>query len=402
MERNFKASKRFYIVSFIAASVLVALVVAVVYLLTTMSGHVRKLRSTTIYSEIESSAIIIREEMLVTESAHSYKILRNEGDSISIGDEVAILYPYNYESQMERICTAESELFTRMEAMLLTTYGGALPANITAYTDGINQLCEQLRAIANGESDADYAQTEAQLMQVLAARRTAMQTALGDISSLQTALDELDRLYAAFETQTAIRHLSKHNGYISFFTDTNEETLRDVSQLTVSQVKRVLSSTSVLTPETGMTYRVVTDRNKWYVAFVIDDESDSRLMPGLAYSFTIKGVEGSFQGTVVSEKDAQNGVLYVMQVQSDVQPVLTMRVVEVSIQNNATGLYVPLEYLEFASGVPYLTIKTDYGYQAIPVYIAASDGEDVIVSARDEGIQLFAGLKYRMPLEDEE
>ena len=239
-------------------------------------------------------------------------------------------------------------------------------------------------------------------MQVLAARRTAMQTALGDISSLQTALDELDRLYAAFETQTAIRHLSKHNGYISFFTDTNEETLRDVSQLTVSQVKRVLSSTSVLMPETGMTYRVVTDRNKWYVAFVIDDESDSRLMPGLAYSFTIKGVEGSFQGTVVSEKDAQNGVLYVMQVQSDVQPVLTMRVVEVSIQNNATGLYVPLEYLEFASGVPYLTIKTDYGYQAIPVYIAASDGEDVIVSARDEGIQLFAGLKYRMPLEDEE
>ena len=52
--------------------------------------------------------------------------------------------------------------------------------------------------------------------------------------------------------------------------------------------------------------------------------------------------------------------------------------------------------------VPYITIKSDYGYTPIAVYIAGSDGEDAIVSARDEKLTLFNGLRYRMPIKREE
>ena len=91
-----------------------------------------------------------------------------------------------------------------------------------------------------------------------------------------------------------------------------------------------------------------------------------------------------------------------MSVMSDVQPLLDARVVEVTIQNMATGLSVPLDYIQYSNGVPYVFIKTDYGYSPIAVYIAGANEEDAIISARDEKLKLFSGLRYRMPIEEDD
>ena len=78
------------------------------------------------------------------------------------------------------------------------------------------------------------------------------------------------------------------------------------------------------------------------------------------------------------------------------------RVVEISVQNVASGLTVPIKYIQYSNGVPYVYIKSDYGYTPIAVYIAGSDGENAIISARDEKLTLFAGLRYRMPIEEDD
>ena len=153
----------------------------------------------------------------------------------------------------------------------------------------------------------------------------------------------------------------------------------------------------------NFSYRIVTDRTKFYLAFVQSAKSPNRLMPGQTYSFTVKGIKGAYQGRILAERDAEQGVLYVMEVNSDVRPLLTTRVVEISVQNNATGLFVPTKYLQYTDGVPYIYAKsTDGTYQKVAVYIAGSDDENAIVSARDGHITLFAGLKVRMPVEDKE
>ena len=141
----------------------------------------------------------------------------------------------------------------------------------------------------------------------------------------------------------------------------------------------------------------------FYLAFVQSAKNADRLMPGLTYSFTVKGVKGAYQGRIVAERDTESGVLYVMQVNADVRPLLTTRVVEISVQNNATGLYVPTKYIQYTDGVPYIYAKTTDGtYQKVAVYIAGSDGDNAIVSARDSNILLFAGLKVRIPPEEKE
>lgn len=404
MERQLKANRRFYLIALGGIVLLVLFVVGSVYLLRKVTGNVRRLEATTIYSEIKSEAVVVRSERLITETASESRILLPEGAMVSEGDAIAVLYPYSYESTLSAICAKESGLYTHLESLIMTATGGTLPEPVVQYNAQIETVSAAMRAASNGQrSAADYAALETQMISLLEGRRNLMVSQLQDASAVQASIAELDAMKQNFETNSARTIVSELNGYISFYSDGNEENLRDVSQLTVPLVKRILNSPSIGMDNENFYYRIVTDRANWYLAFVLASTDDQRLMPGLSYSFTIKGVQGAFSGTIVTEKDTANGVLYVMQVSADVRPLLITRVVEISVQNNATGLYVPLDYIQYVEGVPYIYVKsTDGTYQRIAVYIAGSDGNDAIVSARDSTITLFAGLKVRMPIEEEE
>ncbi|MBQ9188984.1 MAG: hypothetical protein IJ138_06645 [Clostridia bacterium] len=406
MERSVKIGRRFYWIVLLAVVVVAGGVVGLVLLLQNMTGHVRRMSIKSLYSEIETSAVVIRTEQSITETASDAKIVCPSGAYVQEGDEIAVLYPYGYEAALSTICAREAELYTRMEDQLNTLGAGSIPADVRALNEEIAYLGQRMRAASHGESDAAYSELETELLSLLQRRRNAMLQQLPAASTLEGEIAALDAQYNAFETTMATRLTSGYNGYISFYTDQNEEPLKDVRQLTASQVRRVLSSTSQEVPDENFSYRIVTDRSTFYVAFVASTttaaDRSKRVMQGQTYPFTIKGIDGAFMGTVISEKDSANGILYVMQVNADVRPLLDARVVEIQIQNTATGLYVPVEYIEYSNGVPYVTIKSDYGYTPIAVYIAGSDGEDAIIAARDEKLTLFAGLRYRMPIEEDD
>lgn len=404
MERSFRATKRFYLLLFISAIALVAFVVGSVYLMKKVTGNVRKLEQMTLYTEVESEAVVVRSERLFTESASESHILLEEGALVSEGDAIAVLYPYSYESQISAICTKEAALYTHLQSLLRTASGGTLPPAVIQYNEQISAASREMRAASNGETDpVKYAQLESYLIRLQKERRDLMVSSLDNPALVESEVAEIDALRSNFETNSARTIRSEYNGYISFYSDANEENLRDVSQLTVPLIKRILNAPSISMDNENFSYRIVTDRTTFYLAFVQSAKNADRLMPGLTYSFTVKGVKGAYQGRIVAERDTESGVLYVMQVNADVRPLLTTRVVEISVQNNATGLYVPTKYIQYTDGVPYIYAKTTDGtYQKVAVYIAGSDGDNAIVSARDSNILLFAGLKVRIPPEEKE
>lgn len=404
MERSFRATKRFYLLLFISAIALVAFVVGSIYLMKKVTGNVRKLEQMTLYTEVESEAVVVRSERLFTESASESHILLEEGALVSEGDAIAVLYPYSYESQISAICTKEAALYTHLQSLLRTASGGTLPPAVIQYNEQISAASREMRAASNGETDpVKYAQLESYLIRLQKERRDLMVSSLDNPALVESEVAEVDALRSNFETNSARTIRSEYNGYISFYSDANEENLRDVSQLTVPLIKRILNAPSISMDNENFSYRIVTDRTTFYLAFVQSAKNADRLMPGLTYSFTVKGVKGAYQGRIVAERDTESGVLYVMQVNADVRPLLTTRVVEISVQNNATGLYVPTKYIQYTDGVPYIYAKTTDGtYQKVAVYIAGSDGDNAIVSARDSNISLFAGLKVRIPPEEKE
>ena len=402
-QRGFRATKRFYLLLLISAVLLVVFVVGAIYLMKRVTGNIRKLSQMTLYTEVESEAVVVRSERLFSESASESHILLEEGALVSEGDAIAVLYPYSYESTLSTICSREAALYTRMESLIRTANNNTMPNEVLQYNEQINAVTKQMRASANGDGDpVAYAKLETRLVSLLAERRALMLGHIQDQSLVADAVAELDTLKQNFETNSARTVVSEYNGYVSFYSDANEDNLRDVSQLTVPLIKRILNSPSISMDNESFNYRIVTDRTTFYLAFVQNGNSADRLMPGLTYSFTVKGVKNAYQGRIITERDTAQGVLYVMQVNADVRPLLTTRVVEISVQNNATGLYVPVEYIRFTDGVPYLYVKTtDGSFQKIAVYIAGSDGENAIVSARDGNISLFAGLKVRIPPEED-
>ena len=404
MERGFRATKRFYILFAASAVLLVVFVVAAIWLMKKVTGNVRKLEQMTLYTEVESEAVVVRSERLFTESASESHILLEEGALIAEGDPIAVLYPYSYESQISAICTKEAALYTLLQSLLRTEMGGTLPDTVISYNEQISAVSKQMRASSNGERDpVEYAKLEMRLIRLQEERRDLMVKSLKNTEQVEDAVAEIDAMRKSFETGSARTVVSEYNGYISFYSDMNEENLRDVSQLTVPLIKRILNAPSISMDNENFSYRIVTDRSKFYLAFVMSAKGADRLMPGLSYSFTVKGVKGAYQGRILTERDTDTGVLYVMQVDADVRPLLTTRVVEISVQNNATGLYVPTDYIQYTDGIPYIYAKsTDGTYQKIAVYIAGSNGDEAIISARDSHITLFAGLKVRMPIEEED
>ena len=404
MERGFRATKRFYILFAASAVLLVVFVVAAIWLMKKVTGNVRKLEQMTLYTEVESEAVVVRSERLFTESASESHILLEEGALVAEGDPIAVLYPYSYESQISAICNKEAALYTLLQSLLRTEMGGTLPDTVIGYNEQISAISKQMRASSNGERDpVEYAKLEMRLIRLQEERRDLMVKSLKNTEQVEDAVAEIDAMRKSFETGSARTVVSEYNGYISFYSDMNEENLRDVSQLTVPLIKRILNAPSISMDNENFSYRIVTDRSKFYLAFVMSAKGADRLMPGLSYSFTVKGIKGAYQGRILTERDTDTGVLYVMQVDADVRPLLTTRVVEISVQNNATGLYVPTDYIQYTDGIPYIYAKsTDGTYQKIAVYIAGSNGDEAIISARDSHITLFAGLKVRMPIEEED
>ena len=406
MEQRVQMSKRFYLLAAGGVVFVIVAVVALVMLFQNMTGKVKRMSIKSIYSEIKTKAVVIRVEQSITESASDAKILCENGVYVQEGTPIAVLYPYGYEASLSAICTSENELYSKLEAQLKSMNGGQLPQSVLNMNEELYYVGNRMRAVSNGESTADYTELEAQFLDLMKERRKLMVSQLTDASTLASEIAALEQQYSLFETNMARTIVSGYNGYVSFYTDSNEEPLKDVSQLTVSQVKRVLAATSFTVGSENFSYRIVTDRNIFYVAFVASTTSASdvskRLMPGQSYPFKINGIEGVFTGTVISEKDASNGILYIMSVSSDVRALLDARVVEIEIQNTATGLSVPLDYILYSGGVPYVFIKTDYGYSPIAVYIAGANEEDAIISARDEKLTLFSGLRYRLPIKEDD
>ena len=96
MERSFRASKRFYLLLGASGVLLIAFVVGAIWLMRKVTGNIRKLEQLTLYTEVESEAVVVRSERLFTETASESRILFSEGATVSEGDAIAVLYPYSY------------------------------------------------------------------------------------------------------------------------------------------------------------------------------------------------------------------------------------------------------------------------------------------------------------------
>ena len=354
-----------------------------------------RLGTDTVTGELEFTGVIIRKEnVAASEDYHTIRYLVSEGDMVSNNQQVAYLYRKGYENQMSDIVSKEQQIYQQQLTLLRlnSADGMTLPDEVAAYNSRITETVDRMTQASLGKDGLDYIRLSDELDGLLTARQNLLRQIVPSDATLSASYQQLDNLRNAFSAESNLINNSG-TGYISFHLDGYENAM-SIDSLTESQVRRVVSSPVSASYNSAGVYRIV-DPNGFYVAFTVKSESSQRLIVGSTYELKVKYQDTTYTGRVIAERPAAKNVLYILEVNRDVLPVLENRTMTFSILSSASGVSIPVKGLYFNGGVPYVFINTGRAYQPIQVVIPASDGETAIIEAADKNIRLTRGLRFQ-------
>ena len=363
-----------------------------------------RLGTATVTGELEFTGVIIRREnVAASEDYHTIRYLVSEGDMVSGSQQVAYLYRKGYENQMSEIVSKEQQIYQQQITLLRLNAEdrNTIPAEIVTYNARIEEVVNKMTQASMGRDGLDYIELAEELDRLLSERQALLRKMVpADDPTLKASYQQLDALRNAFSAESTLVN-NAGTGYISFHLDGYENAM-SIDSLTASQISRVVSANGVSASYNAAgVYRVV-DPNGFYVAFTVKSEDPHRLIVGNTYELKVKYQDTVYTGRVVAERPAAKNVLYILEVNRDVLPVLENRTMTFSIRSEASGVSVPVKGLYFNGGVPYVFINTGRAYQPIQVVIPASDGETAIIEAADKNIHLTRGLRFQYHKEESE
>ncbi len=363
-----------------------------------------RLGTDTVEGELEFTGVIIRRENVATsEDYHTIRYLVNEGDLVSNQQQVAYLYRKGYENQMSDIVSKEQQIYQQQITLLRlsSSDGMTVPEDVVTYNTRIEEVVDKMTQASLGKDGLDYIQLSEELDYLLSARQSLLRQLMPaeNDATLNASYQQLDILKNAFSAESALIN-NAGTGYISFHLDGYENAM-SIDSLTASQISRVASSPVSASYNAAGVYRIV-DPNGFYVAFTVRSEDSHRLIVGNTYELKVKYQDTTYTGRVVAERPAAKYVLYILEVNRDVLPVLENRTMTFSIRSAASGVSIPVKGLYFNGGVPYVFINTGRAYQPIQVVIPASDGETAIIEAADRNIRLTRGLRFQYHDDDDD
>ena len=361
-----------------------------------------RLGTDTVVGDLEFTGVIIRRENVApSEDYHTIRYLVSEGDMVNNSQQVAYLYRKGYENQMSDIVSKEQQIYQQQITLLRlnSADGLTLPDQIAAYNDRVTEIVDKMTQASLGKDGLDYIQLAEELDDLLTARQNLLRQIVPADATLTASYQQLDNLKSAFSAESTLVNNSG-SGYIRFHLDGYENAM-SIESLTASQISRVVSSPVSASYNASGVYRVV-DPNGFYVAFNVSASSSQRLIVGNTYEMKVKYQDTSYTGRVVAERPAAKYVLYILEVNRDVLPVLENRTMTFSIHSEASGVSIPVEGIYYNGGLPYVFINTGRAYQPIQVVIPASDGETAIIEAANKNIRLTRGLRFQYHDDDDE
>ena len=361
-----------------------------------------RLGTDTVEGDLEFTGVIIRKENVATsEDYHTIRFLVSEGDMVNNAQQVAYLYRKGYENQMSDIVSKEQQIYQQQIALLRlnSADGMTVPGEVADYNSRIEQVVDQMTQASLGKDGLDYIQLSEELDGLLTARQNLLRQLVPADATLTANYQQLDNLRSAFSAESTLINNSG-TGYISFHLDGYENAM-SIDSLTPTQVSRVVSSPVSASYNAAGVYRIV-DPNGFYVAFTVSASNSTRLIVGNTYDLKVQYQDATYTGRVVAERPAASNVLYILEINRDVLPVLDTRTMTVSIHSQASGVSIPVKGLYFNGGIPYVFINTGRAYQPIQVVIPASDGETAIIEAADRNIRLTRGLRFQYHDDDDE
>lgn len=362
-------------------------------------GREGELAMSTMRLSRSEKTVLVRDEVSRTVERYD-KILFDvvEGAHVNMGDQIAQVFKWGYQEQtMQTLLDVEKSIYEYQVSQIK----GIVNPELDALNVQLQQKQNAIRAAVRGESTADMLTLEQELKALLSTRKELLRDIQPD--------EALNSLYQREEQQLTNLNTWKRDilndvgdGVVSFYFDGYEQALsaKKLDMINSDLVAGVIRGSGIVsnidTTDVSPLYRLI-DPDHFYIAFLTDASSAFRVTRGESYTVVFSGyADQPYTGTALAPIVSGKQIVNLIEFNQPMQDLMGVRVVEVSIMKDVTGLYVPLEAIEMREGVPGILRVAGEETVWTQVDVLAADEEGAIIRAAG-GEALMAGLRYRKP-----
>lgn len=296
---------------------------------------------------VETTGVLVREEQVLSNGAAIMDVLPEEGQRVSAGETVAILYQNS--DALDRKKQLQS-LEQEREQLQAALNSGSSLSDAAKLEQQIISSILALRANTAG-GDLYTLESDALSLRTQVLQREFVYSSSGDsAAALTTAIADLDAQIAQLKNQSSSETTSVYapcSGLFSWLADGLESTLTPAAleTMTTAQLKAFTHGTS--SPEGTPVGKLITG-DRWYFAAVVEPSTARRLQPGdvitVAFSRDFTG-EVDMRVERVGQEEAEGCVL-VLSSTRHMKDVTLLRTQTVDlIFERYTGIRVPKQAL---------------------------------------------------------
>lgn len=357
----------------------------------------------------EISAIIVRDEQVVVSSDYGkFESVAGESELVSQGDEVAIIYKNEFsESDVDKLISVQQDIKNYQEDYILKNI---IQDDLIEIDDEIDRLIKEISNLVRQENNRMLPSKENELKKMMEKRRKYLNETLHIDSTLEQKFLTEKTLNDKIQRSLVKLH-APSEGIISFFLDGLEDYLTkerveyiDTDQYAVLEDQLLNSSIDTNTNNSAMVatnqsiYRIV-HPSHWY-AMIKMPRNKNTLVKGGICDITFESYKETISNVFVLDvRQYGRDVIIVLEINSEIGPMTSLRMVKGNLGRSNEGFKVPLNVLTQQDGkIGIIIVKQDKSKVFVPVDILAQNNFEVVIDvANGTTEQLTVGLELVKP-----
>lgn len=403
-KRNIVIKPRFYFF-------LVLFIVLMIWIVTALVNYFQppKIEWGRLSTDQEISAIIVRDEQVVNSTEYGkFESVAGESELVEQGNEVAIIYKNEFsESDVDKLISVQQDIKNYQEDYILKN---VIHDDLIHIDDEIDRLIREISDLVREDKNRMLPSKEYELKKMMEKRRKYLNENLYIDSTLQQKFLTENTLRDKIQ-RSVVNLQAPSDGIISFFLDgmeaeltkerveyidTDKYTLIE-DQLLNSSIESNINSNAMVATNDPV-YRIV-NPNHWY-AMIKMPRNKNTLVKGGICDVTFESYKETISNVYVQDvRQYGREVIIVLEINSEIGPMTSLRMVKGNLGRSNEGFKVPLEVLAQQDGkIGIIIVKQDKSKIFVPVDILAQNNFEVVISiASGCTEQLTVGLELVKP-----
>lgn len=403
-KRNIVIKPRFYFF-------LVLFIVLIIWIVTALVNYFQppKIEWGRLSTDQEISAIIVRDEQVVNSTEYGkFESVAGESELVEQGNEVAKIYKNEFsESDLKNLIAKQQDIKNYQEDYIIKTI---VDDDLIRIDDEIDRIIKEISDLVHNDKNRMLPSKEYELKKMMEKRKKYLSETLQIDSTLKQMFLTENTLRDKIQ-RSVVNLQAPSDGIISFFLDgmeaeltkervefidTDKYTLIEDQLLNSSIASNINSNAMVATNDP--VYRIV-NPNHWY-AMIKMPRNKNTLVKGGICDVTFESYKETISNVYVADvRQYGREVIIVLEINSEIGPMTSLRMVKGNLGRSNEGFKVPLEVLAQQDGkIGIIIVKQDKSKIFVPVDILAQNNFEVVISVASGCTeQLTVGLELVKP-----